>query len=416
MKPTILFRGPIKTRSGYGSHSRDLLESLYQMNMFDIKIDSCVWGTTPMTALEKDNIFHQWIESNIIDKFEGLPDLYIQVTVPNEFRRFGKFNIGITAGIETTVAPKNWIDGCNRMDLIIATSNFSKDVLLSTVYDERDKNTNQLIKQYKIEKPIEVLFEGVDTSIYNDIINENFKLDIKEEFAYLFVGHWLKGNIGQDRKDVGMLIKCFVESFKDEKDQPALVLKTSSANFSIKERENFIKRIKDIVGDIKNPPSIYLLFGDLSNKEMNDLYNHPKIKSMVSITKGEGFGRPLLEFTMTGKPVIASNWSGHKDFLSVEKSIMVGGKLTEVDESAIDNFIIKGSKWFTANYNEVAEVLKLVKNDYSKFSIKSKLLKEENKNNFSLGRMTEKFKSIISPFIVVPQKTKLILPKLNKVK
>ena len=416
MKPTILFRGPVKTRSGYGSHSRDLLESLYQMNMFDIKIDSCSWGSTPMTALEKDNLFHQWIESNIVDKFEGLPDLYIQVTVPNEFRRFGKFNIGITAGIETTVAPKDWVDGCNRMDLIIATSNFSKDVLLSTVYDERDKNTNQLIKQYKIEKPIEVLFEGVDISIYNDVINQDFKLDIKEEFAYLFVGHWLKGNIGQDRKDVGMLIKCFVESFKDEKDQPALVLKTSSANFSIKERENFIKRIKDIVGDIKNPPSIYLLFGDLSNKEMNDLYNHPKIKSMVSITKGEGFGRPLLEFTMTGKPVIASNWSGHKDFLSIEKSVMVGGKLTEVDESAIDNFIIKGSKWFTANYNEVAEVLKLVKNDYSKFSIKSKSLKEENKNNFSLDRMTEKFKSILTPFVFIPQQTKLILPKLNRVK
>ena len=416
MKPTILFRGPVKTRSGYGSHSRDLLESLYQMNMFDIKIDSCSWGSTPMTALEKDNLFHKWIESNIVDKFEGLPDLYIQVTVPNEFRRFGKFNIGITAGIETTVAPKDWVDGCNRMDLIITTSNFSKDVLLSTVYDERDKNTNQLIKQYKIEKPIEVLFEGVDISIYNDVINKDFKLDIKEEFAYLFVGHWLKGNIGQDRKDVGMLIKCFVESFKDEKDQPALVLKTSSANFSIKERENFIKRIKDIVGGIENPPSIYLLFGDLSNKEMNDLYNHPKIKSMVSITKGEGFGRPLLEFTMTGKPVIASNWSGHKDFLSVDKSIMVGGKLTEVDESAVDNFIIKGSKWFTANYNEVAEVLKLVKNDYSKFSIKSKSLKEENKNNFSLGRMTEKFKSILTPFVVIPQQTKLILPKLNKVK
>jgi glycosyltransferase involved in cell wall biosynthesis len=214
-----------------------------------------------------------------------------------------------------------------------------------------------------------------------------------------------------------MLIKCFVESFKDEnKNKPALVLKTSSANFSVKERESFRKKIKEIVGDIKNPPSIYLLFGDLTNKEMNDLYNHPKIKSMVSITKGEGFGRPLLEFTMTGKPVIASNWSGHKDFLSIDNSIMVGGKLTEVDDSAVDAFIIKGSKWFTANYNEVIEVLKLVKKDYNKFLTKSKILKEENKNNFSLSKMTEKFKSIITPFVVIPQQTKLILPKLNKVK
>ena len=420
MKPTILFRGPVKTRSGYGSHSRDLLEALYQMNLFDIKIDSCMWGNTPMTALESDNIFHKWIEGNIVSKFDGLPDIYIQVTVPNEFKRFGKFNIGITAGIETTVAPKDWIDGCNQMDLIIATSNFSKDILLSTVYDERNKTTNELAGQHKITKPIEVLFEGVDTLIFNDVINKDFKLDIKENFAFLFVGHWLKGNIGQDRKDIGMLIKCFVESFKDGRDMPALVLKTSSSSFSIKEREVFTKKIKDIVSDIKNPPSIYLLFGDLTNKEMNDLYNHPKIKTMISITKGEGFGRPLLEFTMSGKPVIASNWSGHKDFLPMDKSVMVGGKLTDVDDSAIDQFIIKGSKWFTANYGEAAEIMKIVKNDYSNFLLKSLKLKEENKENFSLEKMKVKFGEILKPYSIAfqppPQQTKLILPKLNKVK
>jgi glycosyltransferase involved in cell wall biosynthesis len=201
---------------------------------------------------------------------------------------------------------------------------------------------------------------------------------------------------------------------------PALVLKTSSSNFSVKEREVFIKKIKDVVSDIKNPPSIYLLFGDLTNKEMNDLYNHPKIKTMISITKGEGFGRPLLEFTMTGKPVMASNWSGHKDFLSIDKSIMIGGKLTDVDDSAIDQFIIKGSKWFTANYGEVAEIMKLVKNDYSNFLLKSLKLKEENKQNFSLEKMKERFEEILKPYSIAfqpaPQQTKLILPKLNKVK
>ncbi len=413
-KPTLLFRGPVKTRSGYGSHSRDLLESLYKMDLFDIRIDSCVWGNTPMTALEEDNLFHKWIESNVVTEFQGLPDVYVQVTVPNEFQRFGKLNIGITAGIETTLAPKEWIDGCNRMDLIITTSTFSKDVLVSTSYNEVDKNTNTLIKQHKIEKPIEVLFEGVDTTIYNDVINENFELDIKEDFAFLFVGHWLKGNLGQDRKDVGMLIRCFVEAFKNEKDKPALVLKTSSANFSVLERENFRKRITELVGDTKNPPSIYLLFGELTNSEMNDLYNHPKIKSMISITKGEGFGRPLLEFTMTGKPVIASNWSGHKDFLPMDKSIMIGGKLTDVDESAQDTFIIKGSKWFTANYNEVASVMKLMKDDYENMLTKTLPLKEENKNNFSLDKMTEEFKKIIQKRMVIPSYTNLVLPSLFK--
>jgi glycosyltransferase involved in cell wall biosynthesis len=385
------------------------------MDMFDISIDSCGWGSTPLTALEGDNLFHKWIESNIVNEFQGLPEVYIQVTVPNEFQRFGKLNIGITAGIETTVAPKEWIDGCNKMDLIITTSNFSKEILTNTVYTEKDSKTNVIVKQHKIEKPIEVLFEGVDTSIYNDKINDDFKLDIKENFAYLFVGHWLKGNLGQDRKDVGMLIRCFVEAFKNESDKPALVLKTSSANFSVKERENFRKRIKEIVGDIENPPSIYLLFGELTNKEMNDLYNHPKIKSMVSITKGEGFGRPLLEYTMTGKPVIASNWSGHKDFLPMDKSVMIGGTLTDVHESSIDSFIIKGSKWFTANYDEVVSVLRLVVNEYDSMLEKSKSLKEENETNFSLDEMTKKFKSILEPKVKIPEYTNLVLPSLFKI-
>jgi glycosyltransferase involved in cell wall biosynthesis len=413
-KPFLLFRGPVKTRSGYGAHSRDLLQALYEMDLFEIKIDSCMWGSTPMTALE-DNLFHKWIESNIVSQLEKTPDIYVQVTVPNEFQRVGKFNIGITAGIETTIAPKDWIDGCNRMDLIITTSTFSKDVLLQTVYNENEQNTGKLIKQHKIERQIEVLFEGVDTKIYNNVYN-NIDIDIKEDFAYLFVGHWLKGDTGQDRKDVGMLIRCFAEAFKDVEDRPALILKTSSASFSIKERESFRKKIEGLVSDYKNPPSIYLLFGDLTNDEMNNLYNHPKVKSMVTITKGEGFGRPLLEFTMTGKPVIASNWSGHKDFLPMDKAIMIGGKLTEVHESAVDTFILKDSKWFTANYNEVTEVFKLVYKDYDKFLEKSMMLGDENKEKFSMEKMKEKFKDIINPFSIQPKEQKLILPKLTKIK
>jgi glycosyltransferase involved in cell wall biosynthesis len=414
-KPTLLFRGPVKTTSGYGAHSRDLLESLYQMDLFDIKIDSCAWGITPMTALEKDNEFHNWIEDNIVNSFQGLPDIYVQVTVPNEFQKLGRFSIGITAGIETTVAPKDWVDGCNRMDLVITTSKFSKDVLLQTVYNENEKNTGKLVKQHKIETPIEVLFEGADTKIYNNQKNTDFKLDIKEDFAYLFVGHWLKGDLGQDRKDVGMLIRCFVDAFKNEENKPALILKTSSASFSIKEREGLRKKIENIVSNIPNPPSIYLLFGELTNSEMNDLYNHDKVKAMVSITKGEGFGRPLLEFTMTGKPVIASNWSGHRDFLPMDKSIMIGGSLTDVHESAIDTFVIKGSKWFTANYNEVIQVLQLVKKDYNTFLEKSEVLRVENNEKFSMNKMKEKFKNIINPFSKVPQETKLNLPILNKI-
>jgi glycosyltransferase involved in cell wall biosynthesis len=411
-KPLLLFRGPVATRSGYGSHSRDVLEALYQMDLFDIKIDSCSWGHTPMNALENNNPFHTWIQNNIITSINEIPFIYVQVTVPNEFQRMGKFNIGITAGIETTIAPKEWIDGCNKMDLTITTSQFSKDVLLNTFYNEHDTN-NVIVKEHKILKPVEVLFEGVDTDTFNDNY-KYFNLNVKEKFCFLFVGHWLNGNIGEDRKNVGMLIKCFNEAFKDTDDKPGLILKTSSATFSVKEREEFRKKIQNLVNNTPNPPSIYLLFGDLTNNEMNELYNHPNVKTMISLTKGEGFGRPLLEFTMTGKPVIASNWSGHKDFLPMDKSILIGGQLTQVDNSVINKFIIKESKWFTVNYNEVVEVMKIVKNEYDRFLEKSKILGIENKENFSLYKMRDKLKEMLLPLTQIPQEYKLILPELKK--
>ena len=136
-----------------------------------------------MTALESDNVFHKWIEGNIVSKFDGLPDIYIQVTVPNEFKRFGKFNIGITAGIETTVAPKDWIDGCNQMDLIIATSNFSKDVLLSTVYDERNKTTNELTNQHKITG---IIVDEDTQEIKEEEENKPKKTENKNYIFYMF--------------------------------------------------------------------------------------------------------------------------------------------------------------------------------------------------------------------------------------
>jgi glycosyltransferase involved in cell wall biosynthesis len=414
-KPTLLFRGPVETRSGYGSHARDVLECLHKMDMFEISIDSCMWGVTPMTALDESNEFHNWIKEHTVTSFNGIPDIYVSVTISNEFQRIGRFNIGVTAGIETTIAGKDLVDGCNNMDLVIVPSTFTRDVYFQTVYNETEKDTGRLLKQHKLSKPIEVLFEGADTSIYNDVTDEGFNLDIQEDFAFLFVGHWLKGDIGQDRKDVGMLIKVFAETFKDVDVKPALVLKTSAGSFSVKDREVIRKKILDITKNYVNLPSIYLLYGDLSDKEMNSLYNHPKIKSMISLTKGEGFGRPLLEFSMTGKPIIASNWSGHKDFLPLDKSVLLGGTLTEVHNSAVDKFILKNSKWFTANYGEAGAVMKLMIENYDKFREKSEELKETNKMTYSLDNMRVKFEEILKPYIQRPERVDLKLPKLNKI-
>ena len=418
MKPTLVFQGPVATRSGYGDHARDLLHSLYKLDKFEIKVISTRWGQTPMDALNYDKPFHKWVVDNITPKITEKPDIYIQVTVPNEFQPLGHYNIGITAAIETTHSPLDWVHGCNRMDLIIVPSEHSKKSLVDSVYNEQDRNSGQLIAQHKITKPVEILFEGFDEFDFgtDDVVNVTELDQIKEDFAFLFVGHWLRGDLGEDRKNVGMMIKAFAMAFKNEKVKPALVLKTSSAGFSILDRETTIKKIKDVLGKDYGQVPVYLLHGDLSPSQMNGLYEHPKVKAMLNFTKGEGFGRPLLEFSLTGKPVIVSNWSGHLDFLK-QGAVLLEGDLKEVHESAADQFILKEAKWFNVNVSKALPLIKDVYKNYDKYKVASYQLGQQNKQNLSLEKMTKLFDTILNQYgiytKVQPKFQQLQLPKLK---
>ena len=230
------------------------------------------------------------------------------------------------------------------------------------------------------------------------------------------VGHWIKGDLGQDRKDIGMTIKTFCETFKNTslKNAPALVFKGSGAGFSIMDRDVIQEKISSILKPYgENAPNVYLLHGDLSDNEMNSLYNHPKIKAMVSFTKGEGYGRPLAEFSLTGKPVIASNCSGQLDFLHPEYCSLLPGQLTDVHKSAADRFILKDSKWFTVQYNFASKILKDVFKNYKKYLEKSRKQPLHIRNNFSMAKMTEVFNDILSE-IKITEKVELKLPKLKK--
>jgi glycosyltransferase involved in cell wall biosynthesis len=417
MKPTLVFQAPIATRSGYGDHARDLLHSLYKLDKFEIKVISTRWGTTPMDSLNYDNEFHKWVIENIIPKIEQKPDIYIQVTVPNEFQPLGHYNIGITAAIETTHSPLDWVHGCNRMDLIIVPSEHSKKSLVDSVYNEADKQSGQLITQHRIQKPVEILFEGFNENFGTDYVAHITELDsIKEDFAFLFVGHWLRGDLGEDRKNVGMMIKTFAMAFKNEKVKPALVLKTSSAGFSVMDRENTIKKIKEVLGNDYQKVPIYLLHGDLTEVQMNGLYEHKKVKAMLNFTKGEGFGRPLLEFSLTGKPVIVSNWSGHIDFLK-QGAVLLEGELKPVHESAADQFLLKEAQWFNVNISKALVSIKDVYKNYDKYKVASFQLGKQNKQNFSLEKMTKVFDTILNQYGIYskiqPKFQQLQLPKLK---
>ena len=424
-KPLVLFTAPVGTRSGYGAHSRDIVRSLIAMDRFDIKIFPVRWGSTPQNALnEKDPNDVEIIKRLLVNpNMERQPDIHIHCVVPNEFMNIGKYNIGITAGIETTACPQDWIDGLNRMDLNIVPSNFSKESLEKTVYDRIDNKTKKVLGSIKNEKPMEVLFEGADTSIYKKPkkISKELKKEfqqIDESFLYLYVGHWLSGGMGNDRKDTAMLVKLFLETFKDMKKKPALLMKTNSADFSILDREDMIKKISNIKNEVKGDlPSVYLLHGDLTDVEMNELYNHPRVKAHISLTHGEGFGRPLLEASLSEKPVIASNWSGHKDFLPDNLALMLPGNLTKVPSEAFpENIYVEGSQWFSVDYPVASDVVKDVYINYKKYKPLAKQLSFQNRNKFSLNAMTKEFEKILDKYLPeFQEQVDLKLPQLKSV-
>jgi glycosyltransferase involved in cell wall biosynthesis len=416
---------PISTYSGYGARSRDLVRAIIENYPdWDVKILAQRWGNTRQGYLEDFNQLD--LLNRVIPSLTTQPDVWIQVTIPNEFQPIGKFNIGVTAGIETTVCHHSWITGCNKMNLIIGSSTHVVNVLKNTVYSTVDSTTNQPTGEIKTTVPMEVLFEGVDTSVYVQIPENQVHVDldqISEPFCFLSIGHWMQGDITHDRKNIAYLVKAFLEVFKNKDHQPALILKTSQSTSSILDRDSILKKIHHIRRTVKGKlPNIYLLHGDISDESINELYNHPKVKAMISLTKGEGYGRPLAEFSVTGKPIIATNWSGHTDFLKQEYNILLSGTLHKVHPSAqVKDMLLPDAEWFQPDDGEVGEAMKSVFKEYNSIIHLGSKQQQHILNGFTFQHMKEKLKTILTEYIPdFPKQVELnlpnlVLPKLQKV-
>jgi len=422
MKPLFVISCPIDTYSGYGTLARDTARAVIELDKYDVKILPQRWGNTAWGFIDNHEEWHFLKPYLLNDTNLGKqPDVWMQITIPNEFQPVGKYNIGSTAGIETTVPHHSWIEGCNRMDLVLTMSEFCKKIFEESKFQVQTKQ-GQSQGVIELKKPIEVLFSGVDTNVYKvlDKIpqNELFKNinSIPESFAYLFVGHWMQGDFGEDRKNVGLLVKAFLETFKNKKNKPALILKTSSGNSSYPDREEILKKIHKIKQTIKSQdlPNIYLLHGSFTNSEMNELYNHPKVKAMVSLTKGEGYGLPLLEFSQVKKPIMTTNWSSHIEFLHPEHTVLMNGTLTPLHQSVLNDWFVKDAKWFSVNHAEVGHYFKDIFENYKTYKEKANRQAYYSKTNFSFEKMVEKTDSILTNRIPeFPKEIKLELPKLQ---
>lgn len=436
-KIKAIISAPVDCYSGYGARARDIVKALIELKdgEWDIKIIAQRWGNTPWGYIQDHEEKWGFLKNYLqIEPLKSQPEIFIMITVPNEFQAVGKYNIGITAGIETTACDPSWVEGVNRIDLTLVSSEHGKHSLTDVVYEKRvNKNIPGVI--VKVEKTVEVLFEGVDTDLFRkkeyiktSNLTSHLNETVKESFAFLYTGMWTGGVIGEDRKNVGFLIKCFLETFKNIPNPPALILKTSLAGSSTVDKYEVIRKIEEVKKMVvgKNLPNIYLLIGDMQDQEMNELYNHPKVKAMVSFTKGEGFGRPLLEFTTTGKPVIASNYSGQLDFLKPDTSRLVKGNLTDIHPSCVVPGILpESTQWFTPDYMDAMNSLKDVYKNYKSYLEKGKRQSYHSRNEFSYEKMKSKLGELLDKYIpefpkfipmnfTLPDLTSMQLPTLKK--
>ena len=418
-KPTFVISCPIDTYSGYGARSRDIVKAIIELDKYDVKVMPQRWGNTPFGFI-KNNPEWGFLANYLLQQpqLPAQPEIWMQITVPNEFQPVGKYNIGCTAGIETTVAPAEWVEGCSRMNLILGSSEHTIKVLKDSKFEKRDQQTNQTVGIIEWKGDSEVIFEGADVEKYKPVKSTFDLSNIKEEFAYLFVGHWMQGALGEDRKNVGLLVKAFYETFKNKAKKPALILKTSTVGSSYMDRDELIKRIQAIKATVKsnNLPNVYLLHGEFTDVEMNEIYNHSKVKAMINLTKGEGFGRPLLEFSLVNKPIITTNWSGHVDYLNPEFTTLLPGNMTKVHHSAANNMLLADAEWFSVDTGHVGSYLRDVFENYKGYAENAKRQGFQSRSKFSFDAMKEKlgklFENKIPEF---PKQVQLQLPKLNKI-
>ena len=377
----VYVKGPALTQSGYGHHARTIVRALQtREDLFDIYLQPIQWGQT--SWLWENNEERRKFDSLLTKTISylnsgGQFDASIQVTIPNEWEKLAAINIGVTAGIETTKIPPEWVKKSYLMDKILTISNHSVSSFVNTVYEATRDDTGEKV-EFKCQTPVEYVGYPVRSFEAKDL-----DLNLTTDFNFLTVAQI------SPRKNLKQLVKCFVENFKDN-DNVGLIIKSNMAKNSLIDRIHTLNNFKNFLsqfGDRKC--KIYLLHGYLNDEEMNGLYTHPKIKAFVSATHGEGYGLPLFESAYNALPVIATDWSGHLDFLYMPKKQKNGktknkhmfGRITYTlqniqKEAVCDGVLMEDSKWAFPEEGSIKQNMSEIYKDHGRFKKRAKDLQK----------------------------------------
>jgi len=385
MKKKIFVKGPVLSQSGYGEQSRFALRALRSReDLFDIYIQPINWGNTGWVWEETE--FREWVDQRIlqtqvrIQQKQLQPDISLQITIPNEFERICPINIGYTAGIETDRVAPVWLQKGNEMDKILVVSNHSKNTYVNTIAEARNQQTGEVFP-YKLETPVEVVWENTPLS---ENIEDIPNFEPRHDFNFLCVSQM------GPRKNMTNTIKWFVEEFIDQ--EVGLIIKTNMAGNSRIDLEHTNRSLESILGAYPDRKcSVSLLHGDLSEGQMRALYEHDKVKAMINISHGEGFGLPMFEAARLGLPIISIGWSGQVDFLG-DKFLKVNHDLKPVqNESVWDGVVQRDSQWAYADQGSYKMALRMMYKKYDDFTKQAEELQQDVGLDFGNDKLYKLF-------------------------
>ena len=391
MKKILVFESPITSLSGYGEHSREIASYLHKMETdLDLYFINSKWGKSPCLLSFDDPQITETFNKHITTDVAENIHTYIKLGFPSEFKALGKHNIGITALVESTLCSKDFVDGCNTMDEVIVPSEFNKTTLLKSYEHHKLKNTSKI---NVIPECVQLNNEIQHNT--NQPISEFMDI-VEEEFCYLYNGKW-NTNPVIDRKNVDGMIRTFIYAFKDTDKKPGLILKTNHENYSESDYSRVYKSIQNIIKDTTvSTPSIYLLHGNLSTLEMKQLYKHPKIKCGINLSRGESFGRPILESVIAKKPVLIPAWSGPTEYVTNNK-FHINGKL--VNHPDIDGIFINGGSWFDIDVDHASVKLNDIYNKYEEYQLETINLLDQIKPKYNKNSIFNEYKQVIDAYL-----------------
>jgi glycosyltransferase involved in cell wall biosynthesis len=394
MQKKILINAPLLSASGYGEMARFALSTLRKnQDKFDIYVNVINWGQTGYLFEEDETyeyIKYLRIKTDQYARSGGQFDISLQITIPNEWKKMAPVNIGYTAGIETNFISPAWLDPSNQMDRVIVISEHAKSSFVNTIFGDQNGN------QYRVTTEIDVVHFPLKTKE-----TEEFKLELTSPFNFLTVNQW------GPRKNIEQLIHAFVEEFRYE--DVGLVVKTNTANDSNTDRAATESRLAALLASFgQRKCKVYLVHGRLSDKQMASIYHNSKVKAFASATHGEGFGFPIFEAVEAELPIIATDWSGHLDFLTVRDEqennkkmfAKVDYDLKPIDPSHVWPGVMEsGVQWAYPNMGSLRSRMREVYKDETRFKSWAKKLRKFNELKFSEEAVESKFMHSFSRFL-----------------